>query len=60
MLDHAKNDQGSVQADQFELHILSNVERALIRGYRKLSEQDQIQLQRVARVLASNPEGEAS
>ncbi|WP_458377778.1 hypothetical protein [Pseudomonas fluorescens] len=56
MLDRTKNDGVCVGIPEFEWLSLTKIERRLIRLYRLLSEQEQLQLRRMSELLASNPE----
>ncbi|MCP1500630.1 hypothetical protein J2Y86_005337 [Pseudomonas migulae] len=56
MLDRTKNDGVYVGIPEFEWLSLTKIERRLIRLYRLLSEQEQLQLRRMSELLASNPE----
>ena len=60
MLDRTKNDVVYVGIPEFEWLSLTKIERRLIRLYRLLSEQEQLQLRRMSELLASNPEEPAS
>jgi len=60
MLDHTKNELGSVGTTEFEWLNLTKIERQLIRLYRLLSEQEQVHLRRMSEVLATHPEDAAS
>ncbi|MCK1791652.1 hypothetical protein [Pseudomonas violetae] len=55
MLDRTKTEPFSVETNEFEWRDLSTIERRLIRLYRLLNEQEQIQLRRMSQVLATNP-----
>ena len=56
MLDRKKNDLGNMGTTEFEWSGLTKIERRLIDLYRRLSEQEQLQLRRVSEVLATKPE----
>jgi len=56
MLDRTKSDGVCVGIPEFEWLSLTKIERRLIRLYRLLSEQEQLQLRRMSELLASNPE----
>ena len=56
MLDHVKNHSGLAQAPELESQELTRMELNLIRLYRQLSEQDQLQMKRVIEALTTNPE----
>ena len=56
MLDRTKTELVSVETNEFEWLDLSKIERRLIRLYRLLNEQEQLQLRRMSQVLAANPE----
>ena len=60
MLDHAKTELVSGETNEFEWLDLSKIERRLIRLYRLLNEQEQLQLRRMSQVLATNPKDPAS
>ena len=60
MLDRTKTEPISVQTNEFEWVDLSKIERRLIRLYRLLNEQEQLQLRRMSQVLATNPNEPAS
>ena len=55
MLDRTKTELVSVETNEFEWLDLSKIERRLIRLYRLLNEQEQLQLRRMSQVLATNP-----
>jgi len=55
-LDRTNNERVSVGIPEFEWLGLTQIERRLIRLYRLLSEQEQLQLRRMSEVLATNPE----
>jgi len=55
MLDRTKNERISAENAEFEWLDLSKIERRLIRLYRLLNEQEQLQLRRMSQVLATNP-----
>ena len=60
MLDHVKNHSGGLaQALELESQELTWMELNLIRLYRQLSEQDQLQMKRVIEALTTNPEAPA-
>jgi len=59
MLDHVKNHSGLAQALELESQELTLMELNLIRLYRQLSEQDQLQMKRVIEALTTNPEAPA-
>ncbi|URM27362.1 hypothetical protein LLY42_26660 [Pseudomonas frederiksbergensis] len=56
MLDRTNNERVCVGIPEFEWLGLTQIERRLIRLYRLLSEQEQLQLRRLSEVLATNPE----
>ena len=56
MLDRTKTELVSVETNEFEWMDLSKIERRLIRLYRLLNEQEQLQLRRLSEVLATQPE----
>lgn len=56
MLDRKKNDLGNTGTTEFEWSGLTKIERRLIDLYRRLSEQEQLQLRRVSEVLATKSE----
>lgn len=60
MLDRTKTEPISVETNEFEWVDLSKIERRLIRLYRLLNEQEQLQLRRMSQVLATNPNEPAS
>lgn len=60
MLDRTKTEPISVESNEFEWRDLSKIERRLIRLYRLLNEQEQLQLRRMSQVLATNPKEPAS
>lgn len=60
MLDRTKTELVSVETNEFEWLGLSKIERRLIRLYRLLNEQEQLQLRRMSQVLATNPKEPAS
>jgi len=60
MLDRTKTELVSVETNEFEWLDLSKIERRLIRLYRLLNEQEQLQLRRMSQVLATNPKEPAS
>lgn len=60
MLDRTNNERICVGIPEFEWLSLTKIERRLIRLYRLLSEQEQLQLRRLSEVLATNPEEPAS
>lgn len=60
MLDRTKTELVSVETNEFEWLDLSKIERRLIRLYRQLNEQEQLQLRRMSQVLATNPQETAS
>jgi hypothetical protein len=60
MLDRTKTEPISVESNEFEWRDLSKIERRLIRLYRLLNEQEQLQLRRMSQVLATNPKDPAS
>jgi hypothetical protein len=60
MLDRTKTEPISVEINEFEWMDLSKIERRLIRLYRLLNEQEQLQLRRMSQVLATNPKEPAS
>ena len=60
MLDRTKIELVSVETNEFEWMDLSKIERRLIRLYRLLNEQEQLQLRRMSQVLATNPKEPAS
>lgn len=60
MLDRTKTELVSVETNEFEWLDLSKIERRLIRLYRQLNEQEQLQLRRMSQVLATNPQATAS
>ena len=60
MLDLTKTELVSVETNEFEWLDLSKIERRLIRLYRLLNEQEQLQLRRMSQVLATNPKEPAS
>ena len=55
MLDRTKTEDESAGNTEFEWLDLSKIERRLIRLYRLLNEQEQLQLRRMSQVLATNP-----
>ncbi|OLF56550.1 hypothetical protein [Pseudomonas chlororaphis] len=57
MLDRTNNERVCVGILEFEWLGLTETERRLIRLYRLLNEQEQLQLRRLSEVLAINPEG---
>ena len=59
MLDHEKNHSGLAQALELESQELTWMELNLIRLYRQLSDQDQLQMKRVIEALTTNPEAPA-
>ena len=60
MLDRTKTELVSGETNEFEWLDLSKIERRLIRLYRLLNEQEQLQLRRMSQVLATNPKDPAS
>ena len=60
MLDRTNTELVSVENNEFEWLDLSKIERRLIRLYRLLNEQEQLQLRRMSQVLATNPKEPAS
>lgn len=60
MLDRTKTEPISVETNEYEWVDLSKIERRLIRLYRLLNEQEQLQLRRMSQVLATNPNEPAS
>jgi hypothetical protein len=60
MLDRTKTERVSVETPEFEWPDLSKIERRLIRLYRLLNEQEQLQLRRMSQILATNPKETAS
>lgn len=60
MLDRTKTELVSVETNEFEWLDLSKIERRLIRLYRLLNEQEQLQLRRMSQVLATNPKDPAA
>ncbi|PMU10451.1 hypothetical protein C1Y11_11230 [Pseudomonas sp. FW305-20] len=56
MLDRTNNERVSVGIPELEWLGLTQIEHRLIRLYRLLSEQEQLQLRRMSEVLATNPE----
>lgn len=60
MLGRTKTELVSVETNEFEWLDLSKIERRLIRLYRLLNEQEQLQLRRMSQVLATNPKDPAS
>ena len=59
MLDRVKNHSGLAQVLELESQELTWMELNLIRLYRQLSEQDQLQMKRVIEALTTNPEAPA-
>ena len=59
MLDHVKNHSGLAQVLELESQELTWMELNLIRLYRQLSDQDQLQMKRVIEALTTNPEAPA-
>jgi len=55
-LDRTNNERVSVGIPELEWLGLTQIEHRLIRLYRLLSEQEQLQLRRMSEVLATNPE----
>jgi hypothetical protein len=60
MLDRTKNERVRVENTEFEWHGLTKIERRLIGLYRRLSDQEQVQLHRLSEVLATNLEEPSS
>ena len=60
MLGRTKIELVSVEINEFEWLDLSKIERRLIRLYRLLNEQEQLQLRRMSQVLATNPKDPAA
>lgn len=56
MLDRTNNERACVGTTEFEWPGLTKMELRLIRLYRQLSEQEQLQLRRLSEVLATQPE----
>lgn len=56
MLDRTNNERACVVIPEFEWLGLTKIERRLIRLFRLLSEQEQLQLRRLSEVLATVPE----
>lgn len=59
MLDRMNNERGGVGITELEWHRLTKIERRLISLYRRLSEQEQLQIHRLSEVLSTNPEEQA-
>lgn len=60
MLDRMNNERVCVGIPEFEWLSLTKIERRLIRLYRLLSEQEQLQLRRLSEVLATDSDEPAS
>jgi hypothetical protein len=60
MLDRTSNERACTEITEFEWLGLTKIERRLIGLYRRLSEQEQLQLRRLSEVLATKPEESAS
>ena len=60
MLDRTKTERACVGTTEFEWLDLTKIERRLIRLYRLLNEEEQLQLQRLSRSLATNPDDPAT
>ena len=60
MLDRPSNERACVEITEFEWLGLTKIERRLIGLYRRLSEQEQLQLRRLSEVLATKPEETSS
>lgn len=60
MLDCTKTELVSVETNEFEWLDLSKIERRLIRLFRLLNEQEQLQIRRMSQVLATNPKEPAA
>lgn len=60
MLDRTKNEPDGVEIPEFEWLDLTKIESRLIRLFRLLNEQEQLQLRRMSQVLATNPKEPAS
>ena len=56
MLDRTKKERTCVGFNEFEWLSLTSIERRLIGLYRRLNEQEQLQLRRLSEVLATQPE----
>lgn len=56
MLDRTSNERACVESTEFEWSGLTKIERRLIGLYRRLSEQEQLQLRRLSEVMATKPE----
>ncbi|NWD54260.1 hypothetical protein HX878_05835 [Pseudomonas veronii] len=56
MLDRTSNESAYVEITEFEWLGLTKIEQRLIGLYRRLSEQEQLQLRRLSEVLATKPE----
>jgi hypothetical protein len=56
MLDRTSNERACAGITEFEWSGLTKIERRLIDLYRRLSEQEQLQLRRLSEVLATKPE----
>ncbi|PMZ04635.1 hypothetical protein C1Y08_07590 [Pseudomonas sp. FW306-02-F02-AA] len=56
MLDRTNNERACVGLTESEWLGLTKFERRLVGLYRRLSEQEQLQLRRLSEVLATNPE----
>lgn len=56
MLDRTKKEHAGIGFSEFERIGLTSIERRLIGLYRRLSEQEQLQLRRLSEVLATKPE----
>lgn len=60
MLDRTNNERARVEKTEFEWLGLTTIERRLIELYRRLSEQEKLQLRRLSEVLATQPEEPAA
>lgn len=60
MLDRTSTERACVEITESEWLGLTKIEQRLIGLYRRLSEQEQLQLRRLSEVLATKPEETAS
>ena len=60
MLDRTNKEQGGAGINKPEWDGLTNMERRLIRLFRRLSHQEQLQVRRLSEALTANPEKQAA
>lgn len=56
MLDRTNEEQGGTGINELQWDGLTNMERRLIRLFRRLSDQEQLQVRRLSEALTANPE----